>query len=165
MRGVIAQSNRRRTAVRPCRARRNLKGIIMAALAPIVLLFCSNVFMTFAWYGQLKFPNVALWQVVLISWGIAFFEYCLAVPANRIGHQVYSAAQLKTLQEIITLLVFGVFSVTYLGESLRWNNMVAFGFLCCAAFFSFHKWSYPARLTAPTGIGPARRPETKQTFP
>jgi uncharacterized protein (DUF486 family) len=117
------------------------QGFAMTTLAPIVLLFCSNVFMTFAWYGQLKFPNVALWQVVLISWGIAFFEYCLAVPANRIGHQVYSAAQLKTLQEIITLLVFGVFSVTYLGESLKWNNMVAFGFLCCAAFFSFHKWT------------------------
>ena len=113
----------------------------MAALAPIVLLLASNVFMTFAWYGQLKFPSVALWQVVLISWGIAFFEYCLAVPANRIGHHVYSAAQLKTLQEIITLLVFGVFSVTYLGESLKWNNMVAFLFLCVAAFFSFHKWS------------------------
>ena len=113
----------------------------MAALAPIVLLFCSNVFMTFAWYGQLKFPNAVLWQVVLISWGIAFFEYCLAVPANRIGHQVYSAAQLKTMQEIITLLVFGVFSVTYLGESLRWNHMVAFMFLCGAAFFSFHKWT------------------------
>jgi uncharacterized protein len=113
----------------------------MTALAPIVLLFCSNIFMTFAWYGQLKFPNAVLWQVVLISWGIAFFEYCLAVPANRIGYQVYSAAQLKILQEIITLLVFGVFSVTYLGESLRWNNMAAFGFLCCAAFFSFHKWT------------------------
>ena len=113
----------------------------MAALAPIVLLFCSNVFMTFAWYGQLKFPNTALWQVVLISWGIAFFEYCLAVPANRIGHQIYSAAQLKTMQEIITLLVFAVFSVTYLGESLKWNHMVAFLFLCGAAFFSFHKWS------------------------
>jgi uncharacterized protein (DUF486 family) len=112
-----------------------------AALAPIVLLFCSNVFMTFAWYGQLKFPNAVLWQVVLVSWGIAFFEYCLAVPANRIGHQVYSAAQLKTMQEIITLLVFGVFSVTYLGESLKWNHMVAFMFLCGAAFFSFHKWS------------------------
>jgi len=112
-----------------------------AALAPIVLLFCSNVFMTFAWYGQLKFPNAVLWQVVLVSWGIAFFEYCLAVPANRIGHQVYSAAQLKTMQEIITLLVFGVFSVMYLGESLRWNHMVAFMFLCGAAFFSFHKWS------------------------
>jgi len=106
-----------------------------------VLLFCSNVFMTFAWYGQLKFPNAILWQVVLISWGIAFFEYCLAVPANRIGHQVYSAAQLKTLQEIITLLVFGVFSVLYLGEGLRWNHMVSFMFLCGAAFFSFNKWS------------------------
>ena len=113
----------------------------MPALAPIVLLFCSNVFMTFAWYGQLKFPNAVLWQVVLVSWGIAFFEYCLAVPANRIGHQVYSAAQFKTMQEIITLLVFGVFSVLYLGETLRWNHMVAFIFLCCAAFFSFNKWS------------------------
>ena len=113
----------------------------MPYLAPIVLLFCSNVFMTFAWYGQLKFPNAVLWQVVLISWGIAFFEYCLAVPANRIGHHVYSAAQLKTLQEIITLLVFAVFSVTYLGESLKWNHMVAFMFLCGAAFFSFNKWS------------------------
>jgi uncharacterized protein (DUF486 family) len=113
----------------------------MAALAPIALLFCSNIFMTFAWYGQLRFPNAILWQVVLISWGIAFFEYCLAVPANRIGHQVYSAAQLKTMQEIITLLVFAVFSVTYLGESLKWNHMVAFLFLCGAAFFSFHKWT------------------------
>ena len=113
----------------------------MPALAPIALLFCSNVFMTFAWYGQLKFPNAVLWQVVLVSWGIAFFEYCLAVPANRIGHQVYSAAQLKTMQEIITLLVFAVFSVTYLGESLKWNHLVAFMFLCGAAFFSFHKWA------------------------
>ncbi|MBA2589170.1 MAG: DMT family protein [Alphaproteobacteria bacterium] len=113
----------------------------MAFLAPIGLLFVSNIFMTFAWYGQLKFPNAVLWQVVLVSWGIAFFEYCLAVPANRIGHQVYSAAQLKTMQEIITLLVFAVFSVTYLGESLKWNHMVAFLFLCGAAFFSFHKWS------------------------
>jgi uncharacterized protein (DUF486 family) len=113
----------------------------MVFLAPIALLFVSNVFMTFAWYGQLKFPNAVLWQVVLVSWGIAFFEYCLAVPANRIGHQVYSAAQLKTMQEIITLLVFAVFSVTYLGESLKWNHMVAFLFLCGAAFFSFHKWT------------------------
>jgi uncharacterized protein len=117
------------------------KEIAMPYLAPIALLFCSNIFMTFAWYGQLKFPNVALWQVVIVSWGIAFFEYCLAVPANRIGHQVYSAAQLKTMQEIITLLVFAVFSVTYLGEILRWNHIVAFMFLCGAAFFSFHKWS------------------------
>jgi uncharacterized protein (DUF486 family) len=112
-----------------------------AFAAPIALLLASNVFMTFAWYGQLRFPNAILWQVVLISWGIAFFEYCLAVPANRIGHQVYSAAQLKTMQEIITLLVFAVFSVLYLGETLKWNHAVAFAFLCGAAFFSFHKWS------------------------
>ena len=113
----------------------------MTALAPILLLFASNVFMTFAWYGQLKFPNTSLWILIPVCWGIAFFEYCLAVPANRIGHQVYSAPQLKTMQEIITLLVFGVFSVLYLGESLKWNHMVAFVFLCGAAFFSFHKWS------------------------
>lgn len=109
-------------------------------LAPIVLLFCSNVFMTFAWYGQLKYPAAPLWAVIPISWGIAFFEYCLAVPANRIGHQVYSVAQLKTMQEVITLLVFGVFSVTFLGEAIRWNQMVAFGFLVLAAYFSFNKW-------------------------
>ena len=112
-----------------------------AFVAPIALLFVSNIFMTFACYGHMRFPNAILWQVVLISWGIAFFEYCLAVPANRIGHQVYSAAQLKTMQEIITLLVFGVFSVLYLGEALRWNHMVAFLFLCGAAFFSFHNWT------------------------
>jgi uncharacterized protein (DUF486 family) len=112
-----------------------------SALAPIALLLVSNVFMTFAWYGQLKFPNAALWLVIPVSWGIAFFEYCLAVPANRIGYTVYSAAQLKTMQEIITLLVFGVFSIAYLGEAIRWNQMVAFGFLVLAAFFSFHKWS------------------------
>jgi len=110
-------------------------------IAPILLLGVSNVFMTFAWYGQLKFPQTALWAVIPISWGIAFFEYCFAVPANRIGHQVYSAAQLKTMQEIITLLVFAVFSVTYLGEALKWNHAVAFFFLCGAAFFSFHKFS------------------------
>ena len=113
----------------------------LSYLAPIILLFISNVFMTFAWYGQLKFPSAPLWAVVVVSWGIAFVEYCFAVPANRIGHAVYNTAQLKTLQEIITLLVFAVFSVTYLGESLRWNHMVAFMFLCGAAFFSFHKWS------------------------
>ena len=113
----------------------------MPYLLPIALLVCSNVFMTFAWYGQLKYPTAPLWLLIPASWGIAFFEYCLAVPANKIGHQVYSAAQLKTMQEVITLLVFAVFSITYLGESLKWNHMVAFGFLCGAAFFSFHKWS------------------------
>lgn len=111
------------------------------AVAPLLLLCVSNVFMTFAWYGQLKFPNTSLWVLVPVCWGIAFFEYCFAVPANHYGHQVYSAAQLKTLQEVITLVVFGVFSVTYLGEALKWNDFVAFGFLVCAAFFAFHKWA------------------------
>ena len=110
-------------------------------IAPIALLAGSNLFMNTAWYLHLKLPGKALWVAVLMSWGIAFFEYCLAVPANRIGHQVYSAAQLKTMQEIITLLVFGVFSVLYLGETIRWNHMVAFMFLCGAAYFSFNKWS------------------------
>ena len=113
----------------------------MPYLAPIILLCVSNIFMTFAWYGQLKFPQTALWVVIPISWGIAFFEYCFAVPANRIGHQVYSAAQLKTMQEVITLVVFAIFSVMYLGEPLKWNNYVAFAMIAGAAFFSFHKWS------------------------
>ena len=109
-------------------------------VAPVVLLMCSNVFMTFAWYGQLKFPGTPLWLVIPISWGIAFFEYCLAVPANRIGYTVYSAAQLKTMQEVITLGVFAVFSTFYLGESIRWNHIVAFALLAGAAFFAFHEW-------------------------
>ena len=87
-----------------------------AYIAPILLLCCSNIFMTFAWYGQLRYPTAPLLLVIPISWGIAFLEYCFAVPANRIGHQVYSAAQLKTMQEVITLVVFAIFSVTYLGE-------------------------------------------------
>ncbi len=83
---------------------------------PILLLCCSNVFMTFAWYGQFRYPPMPLWQLVLVSWGIALFEYCLAVPANHFGHRVYSAAQLKTIQEIVTLVVFAGFSVLYLNE-------------------------------------------------
>jgi uncharacterized protein len=110
-------------------------------IAPVLLLVASNVFMTFAWYGQLKFPGTSLWLVIPISWGIAFFEYCLAVPANRIGYQVYSAAQLKTMQEIITVSVFAIFSVLYLGETIRWNHLAAFGCLVAAGFFAFHKWS------------------------
>ena len=108
-------------------------------ILPILMLCVSNVFMTFAWYGQLKFPTAPLWLVIPLCWGIAFFEYCFAVPANRIGHTVYSAAQLKTMQEVITLAVFAVFSVTYLGEQLRWNHGVAFCFLFCAAYFGFKK--------------------------
>jgi hypothetical protein len=93
--------------------------------------------MTFAWYGQFRFPGVALWILIPASWGIAFFEYCFAVPANRIGHTVYSAAQLKTIQEVITLVVFAVFSVTFLGEALKWNHAVAFAFLIGASYFAF----------------------------
>ena len=108
-------------------------------LYPILLLVMSNVFMTFAWYGQLRFPGTPLWQLILAGWGIAFFEYCLAVPANHYGYQVFSAAQLKTIQEIVTLIVFAGFSVLYLGEALRWNHLAAFACLVAAAYFSFMK--------------------------
>jgi uncharacterized protein (DUF486 family) len=106
-------------------------------IAPILLLSISNVFMTFAWYGQLKYPATPLWILIPVSWGIAFFEYCFAVPANHIGHTVYSAAQLKTMQEVITLAVFAIFSTTYLGEALKWNHGVAFLLLIGAAYFAF----------------------------
>lgn len=107
----------------------------------IGLLLASNIFMTFAWYGHLKFKTTGLVTVILISWGIAFFEYCLMVPANRIGHGHFSAAELKTIQEVITLLVFAAFSVLYLKEPLTWNHLVGFGFIALGAFFIFHKWA------------------------
>jgi uncharacterized protein len=107
------------------------------SLSPILLLVASNVFMTFAWYGHLKYKASALWMAVLISWGIAFFEYWLAVPANRIGSAVYSAAELKTIQEVITLLVFAGFSVLYLKEPLGWNHLVGFALIAGGAFFIF----------------------------
>jgi uncharacterized protein (DUF486 family) len=106
----------------------------------VALLTVSNAFMTFAWYGHLKFKEVALWKVVLISWGIAFFEYCFQVPANRIGNATYSAPQLKIMQEVITLLVFGIFSVFYLREELKWNYLVAFVLILGAVFFAFKEW-------------------------
>lgn len=109
------------------------------ALQTILLLACSNVFMTFAWYGHLKHKEVALWTVIFISWGIAFFEYCLMVPANRIGSGVFSTVQLKTIQEVITLVVFAVFSVLYMGESFRWNHAVGFCFLVLACAFIFKR--------------------------
>jgi uncharacterized protein len=106
-----------------------------------VLLTISNVFMTFAWYGHLKFKSSALWLVILVSWLIAFLEYCFQVPANRIGHTAgFSAAQLKVMQEVITLLVFAVFSLTYLGEALKWNHLVGFGLILLAVFFVYYKW-------------------------
>ena len=106
----------------------------------VLLLTASNIFMTIAWYGHLKFKDVALWKVVLISWGIAFLEYCLMVPANRIGYGQFNAFQLKTIQEVITLVVFSVFAVFYLNETLKWNYIVGFVFLILAVFFIFKKW-------------------------
>lgn len=117
----------------------------MTALpVPVVtvgLLLASNVFMTLAWYGHLKFKETALVTVILVSWGIAFLEYCLMVPANRIGHGYFSAAELKTIQEVITLSVFAVFSVLYLKEPLMWNHLVGFACIAAGAFFIFHKWA------------------------
>lgn len=96
--------------------------------------------MTFAWYGHLKYKDVALWKVILISWTIAFFEYCFQVPANRIGHGVFTAAQLKILQEVITLLVFSVFAIFYLKEELKWNYIVSFVLILGAVYFAFKEW-------------------------
>ncbi len=107
--------------------------------SPILLLLASNVFMTFAWYGHLKFKSAPLWIAVMASWGIAFVEYWLAVPANRIGSAVYSAAELKTMQEVITLLVFAAFSVLYLKEPLGWNHAIGFSLIAAGAFFIFQR--------------------------
>jgi uncharacterized protein len=114
---------------------------ISPGLQPFLLLLVSNVFMTFAWYGHLKYKEHSLPLVIMVSWGIAFFEYCIAVPANRWGSAVYSAAQLKTMQEVITLVVFAGFSVLYLKEPLGWNHALGFAFIAAGAFFIFHKWS------------------------
>ncbi len=107
----------------------------------IVLLVCSNLFMTMAWYGHLKFPHALLWQAILISWGIALFEYCFQVPANRIGYMVLQPVQLKILQEVITLIVFAGFTTFYFKEHLQWNHAIAFIFLIGAVYFAFHKFS------------------------
>ena len=106
----------------------------------IGLLVLSNVFMTFAWYGHLKFKTMPLALAILISWGIALFEYILQVPANRIGYGYFSAAQLKTIQEVITLSIFIVFSALWLGEPIRWNHAVGFGFIALGAWFVFQKF-------------------------
>ncbi len=106
----------------------------------IALLTISNIFMTIAWYGHLKFKEKPLWIVILASWGIAFIEYCFQVPANRFGHGTFTAAQLKTIQEVITLIVFSVFSVVYLREEFKWNYLVGFIFIVLAVFFIFKKW-------------------------
>jgi uncharacterized protein (DUF486 family) len=117
--------------------------MITSLPVPVVtigLLLLSNIFMTFAWYGHLKFKDTPLLTVILVSWVIALLEYCFQVPANRIGHNYFSAAQLKTIQEVITLCVFAVFSVLYLGEPLGWNHALGFTLIAAGAFFIFHKW-------------------------
>ncbi|MBJ7534725.1 DMT family protein [Rhodomicrobium vannielii ATCC 17100] len=111
--------------------------MVSANILPVLLLIASNVFMTFAWYGHLKFTDRPLWIVILVSWFIAFFEYCLAVPANRIGSTVYSGAELKAMQEVITLIVFAVFAITYLGERFTINHVIGFSFIALGAFFVF----------------------------
>lgn len=112
----------------------------MKIFYPVILLTISNIFMIFAWYGHLKFKSTALWIVILSSWGIAFFEYCFQVPANRLGHNYFDTAQLKIMQEAITIIVFTVFSVLYLKEELKWNYVIGFILILLAAFFVFKKW-------------------------
>lgn len=109
----------------------------LARFLPILMLPGSNVFMTFAWYGHLKYKSSPLFLVILVSWGIAFFEYLLQVPANRIGSGVYSAPQLKGMREVITLLVFAAFSVWYLGQPLRWNHWAEFALIAVATWLIF----------------------------
>jgi uncharacterized protein (DUF486 family) len=110
---------------------------LQAAVTPVLMLLVSNVFMTFAWYGHLKYKSSPLVLAILASWGIAFIEYCFAVPANRFGSAVYTTAQLKTMQEVITLLVFAAFSLLYLKEPITWNYVVGFALIACGAFFVF----------------------------
>ena len=107
-------------------------------MSTILLLTCSNVFMTFAWYGHLKYGHDwPLWKAILVSWGIALLEYCLAVPANRLGYVEFSGFQLKIIQEVVTIVVFIAFAILYLKEKVAWNYLVAFAFLGVAAFFAF----------------------------
>ena len=106
----------------------------------ILLLTASNIFMTIAWYGHLKYKDITLWKVILISWLIAFIEYCFMVPANRVGYGQFNAFELKTIQEVISLIVFSTFAVLYLNESLKWNYIVGFALIILAVFFIFKKW-------------------------
>ncbi|MFD1199397.1 DMT family protein [Brucella gallinifaecis] len=114
-----------------------MSALMSPSVLPILLLIGSNVFMTFAWYGHFKFPNTPLVTVIFISWAIALIEYCMAVPANRIGHEVYSAAQLKTMQEVITLVIFSLFSVFYLKEAFTWNHVLGFALIAGGAALIF----------------------------
>lgn len=115
----------------------NVSELMQTRWLPIVMLVASNVFMTFAWYGHLKHKDQPLWIVILVSWGIAFFEYCLMVPANRWGSGRYTATELKIIQEVVTLTVFSGFAVAYLGERIRWNHVAAFACVIAAVAFTF----------------------------
>jgi uncharacterized protein len=112
----------------------------ISRMRTILLLTCSNIFMTFAWYGHLKYKSAPLFKVIVISWMIAFFEYCFQVPANRIGSYEFTAAQLKTIQEVITLVVFSMFSVFYLKQPIRWNHIAGFAMMIGAVGIIFKKW-------------------------
>ena len=112
----------------------------LTVLRTIALLTLSNVFMTFAWYGHLKYKATPLYLAILVSWGLAFFEYCFQVPANRIGSYEFSAAQLKTIQEVITLVVFSFFSVFYLKQPVRWNHALGFAMIVAAVGVIFKQW-------------------------
>ena len=122
--------------------------------APIVLLVASNVFMTFAWYGHLKHKGAPLAATILASWGIALFEYCFMVPANRWGSSTFTTTQLKVIQEVITLVVFTAFSLLYLKEQMKWNYVVGFSFILLAVFFVFHDFG-PKRQPTPDVIAHA----------
>ena len=124
---------------------------VQSRFAPILLLTISNIFMTFAWYGHLKFKSQPLWIVIFASWGIAFLEYCFMVPANRWGHTHFSAIQLKIIQEVITLSVFSAFVIVYLGEKMRWNHMAAFLCIIAAVGFTF----LPKEVHMERPLGPA----------
>ena len=130
-----------------------MNDLLQSRWLPIVLLTGSNVFMTFAWSGHLKFKEQPLWLVILASWGIAFFEYCLMVPANRWGSGRYTAMELKIIQEVTTLTVFSGFAVAYLGERIRWNHFAAFGCIIGAVAFTFLPRSDEGRTAADVDAG------------
>ena len=130
-----------------------MNDLIQSRWLPIVLLVGSNVFMTFAWYGHLKHKDQPLWLVILVSWGIAFFEYCLMVPANRWGSGRYTATELKIIQEVVTLTVFSGFAVAYLGEKVRWNHIAAFMCIIAAVAFTFLPNGERTKSSAPADAG------------
>lgn len=139
-------------------------------IAPILMLFLSNLFMTLAWYGHLEFKAVSLAVVILVSWGIAFVEYCFAVPANRIGSAVYSPAELKTIQEVITLIVFAGFTAVYFNEPLSWTQAARFALIALGAALVFHgqtcaRTTSRTALSRPEPAGRTKRPGIRYLLP